>query len=550
MKKILLSMIMLCTAMSAWSYKEETVTLSFSDHDASWKTTDNGSGIYVQATPYNNEETNNWWNVVGDYVLNLYAPQGYVVTGVKFAFISSETADNYCCIDQCDFLSFDSANETWVQKGGNFEYLETMTFKAYKQTFVESVTVTYHKHNLTHNKAVAATCVETGKKETWTCSDCKRTYFDNECTFEVPNENMLIQDIDPTNHPEALEEHAGVEPTCTTAGNMHYWHCSHCNKDFGNEGGTGEAITDVTIPAINHKNKKSTEAVAPTTETTGNVAYWYCPDCKKHFGDEGCTKELTEWILEKLMNMMHLDFAGTSVPIEAEHYLNTTKLNFTDGGDIILTVNGKSVAYDKGMIDKFTLSNGTPTAQISANEDPENTGTYYSTFYSSLESYAVPEGFTAYRGEISSDGTKLTLTSVGDDVMTRGEGYILKGTASSGNMNVTANAGSSSDNVLQGTDVAIASLGANDYALSHGSNGVGFYLWSGKNIGANKAYLELPASSVKAFTFEFEEATGIHNSQFIIHNSENDEMYNLNGVRVDENYKGIVIKNGKKVYQR
>ena len=425
-----------------------------------------------------------------------------------------------------------------------------MTFKAYKQTFVESVTVTYHKHNLTHNKAVAATCVETGKMETWTCSDCKRTYFDNECTFEVPNENMLIQDIDPTNHPEALEEHAGVEPTCTTAGNMHYWHCSHCNKDFGNEGGTGEAINDVTIPATNHKNKKSTEAVAPTTETTGNVAYWYCPDCDKHFGDEGCTKELTEWILEKLMNMMHLDFAGTSVPIEAEHYLNTTKLNFTDGGDIILTVNGKSVAYDKGMIDLVKFSNGTPTAQISANEDPDNKGTYYSTFYSSLESYAVPEGFTAYRGEINSDGTKLTLISVGDGVMTRGEGYILKGTASSGNMNVTENAGSSSDNKLQGTDVAIASLGANDYALSHGSNGVGFYLWSGKNIGANKAYLELPASSVKAFTFEFEEATGIHNSQFIIHNSENDAMYNLNGVRVDENYKGIVIKNGKKVYQR
>ncbi|MDO4822901.1 MAG: hypothetical protein Q4A08_01865 [Bacteroidales bacterium] len=642
MKKILLSMIMLCTAMSAWSYETETVTISCNGTNTSPFTVD-------ATTASDGRDAAPYWQVDDYNTLVLKAPTSYYVTKVEFTTMSGK-------VGICDKLKWYQLN-VWVsQNSDDLQYYDVITFSNPEGSIakVTSMTVTYHRCSGTHQEAVPGTCTTKGRAEYWKC-ECGKIYSDNACNNEVtdmasletdidPNKHIntthedgipatccslgyrenwkcndcgvhfegpdckvvvdIASPIDPKNHESELTEHKAKDATCVSDGNIHYWHCDACEKDFEDEGGKGEAIPDVTIskeqgshnnlsfvpqkdatclesgyamdhyhcsvcgknfkeeacttqitevvviPAINHKNKKSTEAVAPTTETTGNVAYWYCPDCDKHFGDEGCTKELTEWILEKLMNMMHLDFAGTSVPIEAEHYLNTAKFNFTDGGDIILTVNDESVTYDKEMINKVKFSNGTPGVKISANEDPDNKGTYYSTFYSSLESYAVPEGFTAYRGEISSDGTKLTLISIGDGVMTRGEGYILKGTASSGNMNVTANAGSSSDNKLQGTDVAIASLGANDYALSHGSNGVGFYLWSGKNIGANKAYLELPASSVKAFTFEFEEATGIHNSQFIIHNSENAAMYNLNGVRVDENYKGIVIKNGKKVYQR
>ena len=201
---------------------------------------------------------------------------------------------------------------------------------------------------------------------------------------------------------------------------------------------------------------------------------------------------------------------------------------------------------------------------ITVNQDPNNKANYYSTFHSGTKAYSVPEGVTAYTGVV--DGSVLRLTPVADGIIPAGEAVILKltsdkdFTATKQQFDLTAKitkATKSGTNALTGTDEE-KTLGANDYALSLGQNGVGFYKWEGKSIGAHKAYLTLDdnddneGGNAKAFTFQFEddEATSIHNSQFIIHNSENDVMYNLNGMRVDETYKGIVIKNGKKVLQK
>ena len=531
---------MLCTVVSAWSYETETIT--------KWCRNGN-NGIVSESdlgmiTGQYDKTTDTWKDVLGI----TYIEPGRVIISVEFNMRSGS-------IDQCESTKgkwkVDDTGK-WVQDG-TFAYDDKVVFKSTTGCLINSVTITYHKHTLTKNTdSKAATCMENGMKTSWKCSDCGHIYLDEKGENEVEETDLIIpKEQGSHNH---LSFVAQKDATCTESGYaMNHYHCSDCGKNFEDEACTKQITTDVTIPAINHKNKKFNEAVAPTTEATGNVAYWHCPDCNKNFENEGCTKEIagTDYELEKLMNMMHLDFTGTSAPIETEHYLNTAKFNFTDDGDIILTVNDKSVTYGKGMIGKVQFSNGTPTAQISANEDPENKGTYYSTFYSRLESYAVPKGFTVYRGEISDDGTKLSLTSVKDDVMSSGEGYILKGTASSGSMNVTANAGSSSDNVLLGTDVA-TTLSTNDYALSLGQKGVGFYLWEGKAIGANKAYLIWDGSktSAKAFTFQFEDETdAIQNCQLSTVNPQL-STYNLNGVRVNNGYKGIVIVNGKKVYQR
>lgn len=81
-----------------------------------------------------------------------------------------------------------------------------------------------------------------------------------------------------------------------------------------------------------------------------------------------------------------------------------------------------------------------------------------------------------------------------------------------------------------------------------------FYCISGGTLGANKAYLQMPssyltgASSKVSITFpdDEEETTGItcQPSPLDPHTS---EIYNLSGQRVGENYKGIVIVNGKKI---
>lgn len=49
-------------------------------------------------------------------------------------------------------------------------------------------------------------------------------------------------------HVHSLEYHAKVDPTCTTDGNIEYWSCSGCGKNFSDENGTTE-IKDVGISA-------------------------------------------------------------------------------------------------------------------------------------------------------------------------------------------------------------------------------------------------------------------------------------------------------------
>ena len=237
--------------------------------------------------------------------------------------------------------------------------------------------------------------------------------------------------------------------------------------------------------------------------------------------------------------------------------LKSIKVGFTDWNNSVYIRDWLYRTADKGMFicpdelsaryDEYGIPcNWTRVFEIKANNEPK-TENYYATFYSGTNAYEVPEGVTAYTGVV--DGNVLRLTPVANGIIPADEAVILKTTQSQVYLPYTTETAiKSKDNKLLGTDEEMI-LGTNDYALSLGQNGVGFYLWDGKSIGANKAYLELSASSVKALAFEFEETTSIHGLTPALSEGEG-AIYNLNGVRVDENYKGIVIKNGKKVLQK
>ena len=230
-------------------------------------------------------------------------------------------------------------------------------------------------------------------------------------------------------------------------------------------------------------------------------------------------------------------------------YLLEDGVRFTfDGDNVFTTVNGE----DKPG---FTLSETVAikicparTFKIKANQDPDHTSDYYTTFYTSEGAYKVPEDGSAkaYAGTMESgkDTDVLKMTDVGS-IIHKGEAVILRASANSITlMPSCCKDAASQSSVFTGTDEAMT-LGANDYALSLGQHGVGFYLWDGKKIGANKAYLTLDsASKAKAFTFKFEGgAEGIASPEAA---PDAAAAYNLFGMRAGHGYKGIVIKNGKK----
>lgn len=71
---------------------------------------------------------------------------------------------------------------------------------------------------------------------------------------------------------------------------------------------------------------------------------------------------------------------------------------------------------------------------------------------------------------------------------------------------------------------------------------------AGQTVSANKAYLRLPVSSSKEFIgFDDMETTGID----MIENADNDNpSYNLNGQRVRNSYRGVIIQKGKKYIKK
>ena len=92
-----------------------------------------------------------------------------------------------------------------------------------------------------------------------------------------------------------------------------------------------------------------------------------------------------------------------------------------------------------------------------------------------------------------------------------------------------------------------------DYVLQNHNGKVGFYRVEKDNsvmIGANRAYLKMPsvATAAAKINIEYPEVTGITSIKTTT--IENDVMYNLAGQKVGNDYRGIVIKNGHKFFNK
>ena len=100
----------------------------------------------------------------------------------------------------------------------------------------------------------------------------------------------------------ALEEHPGMEKvpakaaTCTEDGNVEYYHCSDCNKNFNDKYGL-EEISDVVVKATGHNMEQVPEKAATCTED-GNIKYYHCSDCNKNFKDKDGKEEVTDVVVK------------------------------------------------------------------------------------------------------------------------------------------------------------------------------------------------------------------------------------------------------------
>lgn len=231
------------------------------------------------------------------------------------------------------------------------------------------------------------------------------------------------------------------------------------------------------------------------------------------------------------------------------------------GGDMAYDAAGKAVEGTfwktdnsswkwKGGDYQFTLY-AQWRADVTANEDPDHLGDFYSTFYDEAMAYIIPRGVTAYT--LGLNGNVLNLNAIEGDVIPKGTGVILKATASSiplqpvdydtapisGN-GLTGIAGDAEQSQAQGYDY---------YMLSYGQNQLGFYRMSaGQKLAPHKAFIRLDAASgsAKASFYGFAEDASALQVLNLDELPTSSSIYNLSGQKSGLSDPGIHIVNGRK----
>lgn len=196
------------------------------------------------------------------------------------------------------------------------------------------------------------------------------------------------------------------------------------------------------------------------------------------------------------------------------------------------------------------------SVKIEALDVPQETVTISPSGYSTYAAYYPVEyskldDLKAYTVKLNADKTGIVMNEV-EGVVPAGVAVLLKGKANTdyaltkaeGWQDVTSDL-KMSDGTITSTDKTAV------YGLATVDGQDGFYKASkGKTIPVKSAYLEVANSASSAKCFSLGDHSGSTTGITSVKNEaagNNASMYNLAGQLVDKGYKGIVIKNGKKI---
>jgi hypothetical protein len=210
--------------------------------------------------------------------------------------------------------------------------------------------------------------------------------------------------------------------------------------------------------------------------------------------------------------------------------------------------NGWPVGADESENVNGIPEGWTVDESVSLNSDGE--GNYWATYYNNVAGYTADENTTVYTAKVSSDQSKVVLNEVSDKTVPAGNAVVLKSNAATATMTCAVGAtGTLADNDLRGsaTDTATPD---NTYMLVKGSNGVGFYHWTGATIPAYRGYLTLSSSAAArefmGITTDDDSPTAITTTTQT--SKDDGYIYDLTGRRLSTTpRRGIYMKNGKKI---
>lgn len=176
-------------------------------------------------------------------------------------------------------------------------------------TYIEWADNTCLHSNVTHYAKGSATCAQAGStEECYYCSDCRRYYFDEDCSKELAQ--------DPTITPAT--GHSYGEWTLTSDGSQHQKVCSKC----------GEVVTG------SHNYGEWVAEVPATSNAAGSKGHYQCDICQAYFDSEHNV------IDDIVIPSLHVHVESEDYKTNGTHHW---KYCAVDGCDYIYEQNGHNV---------------------------------------------------------------------------------------------------------------------------------------------------------------------------------------------------------------
>ncbi len=242
----------------------------------------------------------------------------------------------------------DAVKETCTENGNVAYYKCEKCGKNYANAdgtdLIADVVIPAH-HTMTYHAEEPETCTATGIREYWSCSACGYNY-DSESGDNVLSDDELIIPA----HKHDLTAHSAVGESCTEAGNVEYWTCSECKKNYD---ANGEVIADVTVAP--HAHTMTPHAEEPSTcIATGVKEYWACSECGFNYDSENGGNVLSDedLVIPKKDHVMTYHAASGNTCLErgsVEHWACSEcgyNYDAEQGGNIIQNVETEATGHN------------------------------------------------------------------------------------------------------------------------------------------------------------------------------------------------------------
>ena len=305
---------------------------------------------------------------------------------------------------------------------------------------------------------------------------------------------------------------------------------------------SGTAISGGNSQRFNANGKKWTTALAGGTYTlnlycNGNNAK--SPTMPMYYSDPDGS------------NVVYI---GEATACQASTWsLKTTTNVVIPEGKALCFFNNSSYSHNY-IVDYVTL---TKTADATVSVTVTDAG--YATYVPSYDLNFSETDIKAYKVKVSSKGV-ATLTKI-DNVPAGTPVLLYKEGGETEDIPVMTGAAAVTENdLVAGAGAAVATIDGEytNMILNNVGGNIGFYFAAGQTVATNRAYLQIATSlapdavgGVKALTIVFTDdtATGVE-APVAAKTVEDGVYYNLNGQQVTKDYKGIVIVNGKKFFNK